>query len=579
MNSRRIIFLTIIVALTSCYHKPKDKDFVNSLADLNAQVKKDIGERINYFMHNPNDAEEDYRTDAVELFYEGRKNESAWCNTGRFSEEADSMFYFVQHVADYGLNPKDYFSLRLDTIYDLLTRDTMQRLNAALWSEGDVLMTDAFMKLCDHLHFGRLPLDTISLRKEVSFGDKNLAEMLTKCLTEKNIVQSLKNLEPKYEQYHLLKDALKKFKKDFAGMKWDSVPVNFKKDTTLFKKKLIARLKQSHDYDSTITDDERGRIKVALKSFQKKWNLESDGKVGIITVRALNYTVADRVKEIELNLDRWRQMPDSLGKEYVLVNLPGFYFELWDDDTMRLESKIICGKPKNPTPLLNSHLTDIRLYPYWQVPWSITWKEMIPAVQHDTGYLRKTRMDVIDSKGEVVENPQELPWKKFSKNYFPYKFRQREGNDNSLGIIMFNFNNVYIVYMHDTNARSLFGLWMRALSHGCVRVQKWEDYARWVLLPDSLKYPKDTLSNWFASGIKRNIPVKHRVGVYFRYFTCAVKDGKLLFFDDMYGYDAQILWKNRLQEDQIKTPVKKTPKKKTAMLFFGEGKLKKEKYF
>ena len=153
-----------------------------------------------------------------------------------------------------------------------------------------------------------------------------------------------------------------------------------------------------------------------------------------------------------------------------------------------MESNIVCGKPETQTPLLSSKLNFMTIYPYWNVPYSIASKEILPAVQRDTAYLRKKNMEVINSKNEVLD-PSKIKWKRYNAKNLPYKFRQRIGEDNSLGVVKFNFNNKHGVYLHDTNSKRYFKTAARAQSHGCIRVEKYLQVARFLLRGDTLKIP------------------------------------------------------------------------------------------
>ena len=149
---------------------------------------------------------------------------------------------------------------------------------------------------------------------------------------------------------------------------------------------------------------------------------------------------------------------------------------------------------------------------------------------------------MIDNKGDIV-NPGDVNWAKYSKG-IPYKVVQGSGDENALGILKFNFPNKYAVYLHDTNQRYLFSREMRSLSHGCVRVQEWEELAYYIVRYDNKDLyfdepspTEDSLTAWLERKEKHVIPVKNRLPLYIRYFTCEVKEGKLVFYEDIYDED------------------------------------------
>jgi murein L,D-transpeptidase YcbB/YkuD len=164
-------------------------------------------------------------------------------------------------------------------------------------------------------------------------------------------------------------------------------------------------------------------------------------------------------------------------------------------------------------------------------------------MKRNPNYLARKGFSLVDLKGETID-PYSVDWAKYSKG-IPYKVVQGSGDDNALGILKFNFNNPYSVYLHDTNQRYLFKNAARALSHGCVRVQEWEKLAFYIARNDSinlkegatLNYTVDSIKNWLADKKRKTIIVKNRIPLYIRYFTCEGDKGKIKFYEDIYGED------------------------------------------
>ena len=186
-------------------------------------------------------------------------------------------------------------------------------------------------------------------------------------------------------------------------------------------------------------------------------------------------------------------------------------------------------------------------YPQWTIPTSIIVKEVLPGVKKNRDYFTKHGYSIIDDDGNEV-NPDSVNWKKYTKG-IPYKVVQGSGDANALGILKFNFSNKYAVYLHDTNQRYLFAQSARAFSHGCVRVQEWQQLSHYILQNDSTyvtslgnsSYTKsDSVSKWLYGKEKHFIPVKFRIPLFIRYFTCEGKDGKIVFYDDIYDEDHKL---------------------------------------
>ncbi len=244
----------------------------------------------------------------------------------------------------------------------------------------------------------------------------------------------------------------------------------------------------------------------------------------------------EKFKRIAINLDRYKLLPDSLPDTYVWVNLPGFFLQVIDSDTVVFDSRIIVGAPKTRTPLLTSEITNFITFPQWTVPESIIFKEMLPKIKKSTDFLTKQNLMVVD-KNDSVLDPSKINWARLNKNNFPYQLRQRQGDDNSLGVMKFNFRNKYDVYLHDTNARWLFGKSFRALSHGCVRVKEWKKLSDFLVRNDTVRYKSDTLKAWIQRQEKHTVYGFQRVPVFLRYFAVEGKKGKVVFHDDIYGED------------------------------------------
>jgi murein L,D-transpeptidase YcbB/YkuD len=170
------------------------------------------------------------------------------------------------------------------------------------------------------------------------------------------------------------------------------------------------------------------------------------------------------------------------------------------------------------------------------VPSSIIFKEMLPKIQKSVDFLKKENLMVVDKNDNVLD-PTKINWAKLNKNHFPYLLKQGQGDNNSLGVIKFNFRNKYSVYLHDTNVRWMFGKAFRALSHGCVRVQQWEKLSDFLVRNDTMRYHPDSLRVWIKRQEKHVVSGFHKVPVFFRYFTCEGKNGHLKFFDDIYDED------------------------------------------
>jgi L,D-transpeptidase YcbB len=315
------------------------------------------------------------------------------------------------------------------------------------------------------------------------------------------------------------------------------------KDSTLFVKTLQKRLNESGAIGYVTVLPDSADLSEAIKKYQKQKGLKQDGKITSAIIKIMNTSDAERFKRIAITLDRYKQLPAVMPEKYIWVNLPAYYLWVIDHDTVALESKIICGKPDTRTPLLNSAISDMVIYPTWTVPNSIITKQYLPKLKNNPGYLARLGLKLVNGKGATV-NAYGVNWAKYSKG-IPFRVMQNSGDNNALGIFKFNFSNPYAVYLHDTNQRYLFKNASRALSHGCVRVQQWDQLAYYIArndsmnikITDTLRYTTDSIKNWIASKQNRRIEVQNKLPLYIRYFSCEGKDGTIKFYDDIYGED------------------------------------------
>ncbi|WP_161596655.1 L,D-transpeptidase family protein [Chitinophaga vietnamensis] len=506
------------------------------MRQLDEVITDNIKERLTYINDNEGVMEDSihaFRPQALRDFYQQHQHAGQWSDHGKAKPAADSMLSWIRHAEEAGLMPAQYHAAVLYGAWDHLANDPAAKNDAALWAKVDVMLTDAFMKMASDLHYGVGPRDSITLRKDSAFADSELLAKLQQALQSNQVSEVLAPLEPTHPGYLALKEGIRTFKEKYDNAHWDTLPLNYT-DTATFRGLLANRLVQGGYLDTTGHRPDSAAVKAAVKAFQNEFNIYPDGVAGRRTVIALNKTPHDWLVQAGLNMDRWRKLPDSMPSQYILVNVPGYMLRVMDSGEVRLESRVIVGAPRTRTPLLNSYMTNFIMFPYWRVPYSIVFKEMLPAIKRNVGYLASKNLEVIDHNGNTVD-PSTVDWNKLSKDHFPYVLRQMDGIDNSLGIMKFNFRNKYSVYLHDTNNRGLFKNSMRAMSHGCVRVQQWDSLAQYLVRADTAR--GDSIRAWIAREEKKQVDLPRHIPIYLRYFTAEGRNGKLIFFDDIYGED------------------------------------------
>lgn len=532
----RHLALFIVLVITACGHKkpPRQQQIVTDQRELGQVIKENIAERLDYAASEKQleDSVPVHSVTALEMSYQPGGKAPQWSKSGAVSANMDSLIRLIQRADNYGLIPANYHERALSAGLHELSVNPQARKDAALWARMDVMLTDAFFKLATHLHYGVAPRDSVTFRTDSTFSDTVLVAMLQDALANRHVLTVLHNLEPKHAGYQALKEALASFKAQYS-QPWDTLPQTYT-DTLDFRNRLVNRLVQTHHLDTTGIVVDTVVIKQGVKAFQKEFNIYADGVAGKRTIQALNRPLSDWVAQAAVNMDRWRKLPDTMTRRYIWVNIPGYRMDVFENDTLQLTSRVIVGTPRTRTPILNSSMTNFVLYPYWRVPYSIVFKEMLPAIKKDVKYLANKNLEVVDKDNQVV-NPDSIDWSRLGKGHFPYVLRQMDGLDNSLGIMKFNFGNKYSVYLHDTNNRRLFANAFRSLSHGCVRVQQWDSLAHYLVRRDVKSH--DSLRIWLDRGEKKMVMLTQRMPIYIRYFTAEGIDGKIQFYDDIYAED------------------------------------------
>ena len=552
------LFLYIVcwIFILSCNNgsQPGERKIVSDPAKMDQETSKSIQKALAYAMEHNGKIEDSIHLKLPVLvndFYDQNEYSNIWSHKEKWQPLADTLLSFIENSELYGLFPKDYHFRNLTSLKNKLDNDSLKRMDVELWARADLMLTDGCLKLIKDLKVGRLGNDSTFLSKGDTQTTKDfyLASLNT-LLDRKNFSELVSSIEPKLHGYQELKKCIPAFLDSMDRRQYTYVPYPFKandiKDSMFFIKKMQVRLKESGYIKDEDKQPDSIRLVSAIKKYQKIKGIKADGKVSASLVRMLNLSDVERFKRIAITLDRYKLLPTVMPRKYILVNLPAYYLKVWENDSVALESKIICGKPETRTPLLHSVISDMVTYQTWTVPNSIIAKQYLPKLKANPNYLSRIGLHLVDSKGETVD-PGSINWSKYKKG-IPFKVMQGSGDDNALGIMKFNFNNPFSVYLHDTNQRYLFKNASRALSHGCVRVQQWEELAFYIARNDSmnlkegetLRYNTDSIKSWLSNKDRRRILVKNGIPLYISYFSCEGKGDKVKFYDDIYGEDKRM---------------------------------------
>jgi murein L,D-transpeptidase YcbB/YkuD len=524
-------------------------DIVADPADMNENAAKKI-ENALLAANNTGKIDDSAKLISPQLvaaFYNQNKFSPVWSREEEWLPTADSLFDFINRAQLHGLFPEDYHSKNLFSLKNKLDNDSLLRMDAGLWAKADLILTDALIKIIKDLKYGRLQNDSLSLHKDSLLGNDFYVKKLKQIVEEKQFTAVLNAVQPKHKGYWELKNEIQFFLDSMGSKNYTYVAYPYKKgstqDSLYFTNSLQKRLAESGCIEPSVTINDKAGLVAAIKKFQLQKGVQADGKISASLIKLMNVSDAERFKRIAITLDKYKQLPEEMPEKYIWVNLPGFYLQVWDNNSLALYSNVICGKPQTRTPLLTSNITDMVTYPTWTVPTSIIVKQYLPKLRNNPNYLSRIGLKLISNKGEKVD-PGSVNWSKYSKG-IPYSVMQSSGDNNALGVMKFNFDNPFSVYLHDTNQRYLFKNSYRALSHGCVRVQEWEKLAFYIANNDSinrkpdvgLKYNTDSIKTWLGKKSHRRIAVINKIPLFIVYFGCEAKNGKIQFYEDIYGED------------------------------------------
>tara|TARA_Y100000589_G_scaffold329741_1_gene377205 strand:+ start:2011 stop:3582 length:1572 start_codon:yes stop_codon:yes gene_type:complete len=302
------------------------------------------------------------------------------------------------------------------------------------------------------------------------------------------------------------------------------------------KKALISK-----GYFSELDNDSSIFLESLIK-FQKDNNLKPDGVIGKYTCMALNESTLRKVERILLAMDKIRDRENRPDK-YIHINIPEYKLRYYVDGKIKSEHKIIVGKIETQTPELESKLRKIVFYPFWNVPYSISSKEILPNIKRDSSYLKTHNYELFKNKNEV--SADSVDWTKIYENTFPFKVRQKPGFTNSLGIVKFDFYNKYSVYFHDTPSKYLFNTYVRSYSHGCMRTENPIELAKEILSNDKRGWRYntyiDSLDSILKRGLNHEIKLLSPIPVFVEYQTVSRIKNNIANYIDIYSRDDEYI--------------------------------------
>ncbi len=481
---------------------------------------------------------------ALPLFYQRRQFQPAWDDPNRVAE----LLNLIGSSADHGLNPDDFAPLVVHAAAAASDASTTARV------ERELLFSASLARFVDQVYHGRL--DPRQLYADWNYslppGPYRRAQILDHLVSAPSLQAALAEHLPAPSQYRVLQAALANYRALAAAAPWPQLapgPILRPGERGARVAVLRARLQAERAADPAMPElaaSDAARydrvLAEAVRRFQRRHGLKDDGVVGQQTVAALNVPAQLRVDQLRANLERLRWMAADLQGDRLEVDLTGYRARLLLGGRQVWAARVVIGRPARATPALLDNLHYLVLNPRWVVPPTVLREDVLPRLASDPNYLARQRMRVLDRSGRAVD-PAAVDWADASRARSSYLFQQEAGADGSLGVVKFGLGNDYAIFLHDTNARRQFGRAQRALSSGCVRVDKPFELAYQLLEVDAPgRWSEEALRGAVASGRTRTIVLDHNLPVLLNYFTAVVdEDGELQFRADIYGRDRALV--------------------------------------
>ena len=471
----------------------------------------------------------------VRAFYTQREHAPAWVDNRRPTDRAVKAIAILNTARQHGFNPEEYAAPELLAIsqdVEKIDKDSPERLEKV--AEFDARLTAGLLAFGRDVAIGR----STSANWKAQRKAPDYVSALAKAADE-DVEEWLDAMRPPHPEYVALQKALDALhgQKEKGG--WVTVTAIAKPGSSgPSVAALRQRLAASGHFkgDPAASGNYDADLEAAVKSFQELHSIKATGIVDKDTLAVMNIPLETRIRQVALNLQRWRWMPDQLGDRHFMVNVPHFHLIAREQGKTVMDIRVVVGKVGNNTPLFSDEMESVVFSPYWNIPDSIKQGETLPAIARDPNYLARQNIEIMRVSGGEPVNARDVEWDD-PDALKGYAFRQRPGAGNALGHVKFLFPNSHNVYLHDTPADNLFGKPTRAFSHGCVRVEEPEQLAKYVLR-EYPEWDEASIGNAMHSGVEKHVKLKEKVPVHIVYFTAWVdENGGLHFQPDIYGYD------------------------------------------
>ncbi len=440
--------------------------------------------------------------------------------------EGDAVIQAIESVAAHGLYPEDY---HLETLKEYGTVGDDMALYAL----------DGWMSAASHLAFGKLSPTSVepdwTAKRWEKGREADLYAHLTEALETGTLAGSLDRLAPQHAAYQSLRSEMARLL-DKSGKDTAVIEPGETLRPGMASPRLRAVQARLGIAQTGVYDD---ATQAAVLAFQSGAGLDADGLIGPATVRALNRSDQTAMDMLRVNMERWRWLPDDLGRRHVRVNIADFSVQAWRDGRVDRVHAAIVGKPFRKTPVFSDRIRYVVLNPWWETPASLARLDKLPLFQRDPAAVQRLGFQVLDRQGQAVD-ASTIDWKSIPAGTMPYRIRQAPGELNALGEVKIMFPNSHNVYLHDTPSRGLFAQRQRAFSSGCIRTQDPIDLTEW-LLDETPGWDRARIDSALAGKRETRADLAESVPVHILYMTAVSDAAGVRYVDDIYDRDAAVL--------------------------------------
>ncbi|MBI1244240.1 MAG: L,D-transpeptidase family protein [Alphaproteobacteria bacterium] len=512
---------------------------LSSVASASRPVSADIRPSLREALAGFDGAREDARKSALLSLYESRDFAPVWIGADGPVPRAVRLVETLRNSAAQGLIASDYAIQDIDRL--------LQKGDIRSLAQVELLLSQSAIRYAADLQGARVA--SVAMPPDVRIVPRSLdVDAVLRDLAKADDPHAIfDRLSPADPQYGQLLDWLARYRQIKASGGWRGIPGGRTLEPFTVDPRVPALRRRLAVTDGASSLPPEGadpelydaELVAAAIRFQIRHGLSPDGRIGPRSFAALGKSVDARIAQIVVNLDRMRTVAPRPGGTYIEVNIPAYSLQAYEAGEARVSMPVVVGREARSTPIFSSRVTEVIFNPTWTVPTKLVREDLLPRLRANPQAMADLGFRFFRGSGDerVEVDPRKVDWRRVSARAFPYLVRQDPGPKNALGHVRLTLPNIFDVFLHDTPDRHYFSRADRALSSGCIRLERPFELVEWVLRNTS-GWTRDAIETADRDGQTRHVQVRRPVPVHLVYFTAFVKNGELQLRDDIYGLDS-----------------------------------------